>query len=168
VIERLEIERRRCADFAQRREVLLAAGRDAVDDRIGDRASSLREVGLGIRRGLREFLDANGERLRLGEESGLLVALRLRDLLAEGLLRRAQILALRDGGTPRCVGRESRIHQLDGLSSRRLRNPEKSGIVTEQLGVDHRSSLLSNAVRLALCPSPSRPPRAARPSCTIP
>ena len=73
-------------------------------------------------------------------------AARLRNLFAECLLGRTQVLGLRDRRTSVDVSGHGDIHDVFGFPSGTLRNLEKCRIVSEQLRVDHHSSLLSNAV----------------------
>ena len=144
VVERLEVELGRCTVRAQRHEVILAARGNALDDDVLDPGE--RGVGglLGRRDGVLGALDALAQLLRLGDEGGLLVLRRLSDPLAVRVLRSAELFEGRDGGTPFAVGGEGRVDRVGRLAARLLRALDQLGIVAEEYGIDHRSSLLSD------------------------
>ena len=70
----------------EQREVVLAAGRRLVGRQVGDRQHRRLPLLLGRGLGGLGLLDLGGQRLGLGEQRLLLLALRLRDQLAELLL----------------------------------------------------------------------------------
>ena len=101
----------RFADGIEHREVVLAAGGDAVDDHIRDRHMRCGEslFGLGLL-GL-GGLDLLGECLGLFQQGRSLVGRCLADLLADGLLLGAQVVSGRHRGPSCGVGFQQRIDE---------------------------------------------------------
>ncbi len=89
------------------------------------------------------LLDLLAELLGLGDERGLLLFGRLRDLLAVRVLRGAQLFERGDGGTTGTVGRERFVDRLGRFPARLLRALDQLGILAEKNGIDHPSSLES-------------------------
>ena len=140
VVARLEVELRRRTDRLEHDEVVLAAGRCLVGRQVGDlhqrRAPGLLGLGLGGLGGLHLGREVLGP----GQQRGLLVALRLRDLLAELLLLGPLRLERRDRRTPRGVGGQGTVDHVVGQPALGLRGPHPGGIVAQHLGVDHPSA----------------------------
>src|SRR5690606_11044246 len=107
----------------------------------GDIADNRRELGFGIRRRLGQLLHATGQLLSLGEEGLLVVTLRLRDLLAERLLRRPEGLRLRDRRPAPHSGGQSTVDEVGGIAARTLGGFDGFGVLAEQLRVNHLASL---------------------------
>ena len=168
VIPRLKVEHRLLSDLAQGSEVLLTAGRHAVDDGVGYFARRAGEFCLGIGRNLGEVFYASSKTLSFAEQADLLLPRRLRDLLAEGFLRCPQVLRFRDRGAALQIGVDGHVDKPVGITSSALRCLENFGIVTEQLRINHPSSLLSNAVPLVTCQPRHSPQTATPPSYTTP
>ena len=91
-----------------------------------------------------------GELLRLGDERGLRLFGRLRDLLAERVLLGAQRLEHGDGGAARGIGRDGLVDERRGLAAQLLRTLDEVGVLAEQHGVDHPSKS-SRGIRRRLC-----------------
>ena len=83
------------------------------------------------------------ELLRLGDERGLLVLRRLRDLLAVRVLRGAQLFERGDGGAAVAIGGDRLVDRVGRLPARLLRALDQLGIFAEECGIDHPSSLVS-------------------------
>ena len=96
--------------------------------------------GLGL-------LDLGGERLGLREQRLLLVALGLRDQLAELLLLAALGLELDDRRTPCGVGGERAVHDLVGQPALGLGGTDAVGVVSEDARVDHGRKAIRVAPR---------------------
>ena len=152
VVARLEALRREVAggsDLLEDHEVVLATGR-GVGCRVGQRLEQRRELLAG--RGLVGVggLDLRAELLGAREERLLLLALRLRDLLAHRLLLAAQRLERGDGRATSLVGGDERVNEGGVLPAAPLRLSEGLGVVSQEPGVDHPVSL---SVPAALSPS---------------
>jgi hypothetical protein len=130
-----EVARR--TDLFDHDEVVLATGRRLLGDHIGDRLEGREPFLLGDALGGLELLDLPGELLHLREQGLLLLARGLRDLLAEGLLRRALLLERRDGRTTGGVGGQGPVHHVRGSAPLGLRGANAVGLVTEDARVDH-------------------------------
>ena len=132
VVARLEVERGRLAVRAQRDEVVLAAGGHAVDDDVLDLGEG--RVGCRLRRGDRvlSLLDPLAELLGLGDERGLLVLRRLRDPLAVGVLRGAELFERGDGGAAVAIGGDGLVDGVGRLPARLLRALDQLGIFAEE------------------------------------
>ncbi len=130
----------RFADGLEHREVVLAAGRDAVDDHVGDRHVRCGErlfgpglLGLG-------GLDLLGECLGLFQHGRPLVGRCLCYLLADALLLGAQVVRGRHRGPSRSVGFEERTDQPRVFATGTLRCAHQVRVFTQQLEVDHGSN----------------------------
>ena len=168
VVARLEVELRRRADGLEHDVVVLAAGRRLVGREVGDlhqrRAPGLLGLGLGGLGGLhlgREVLGARQQRR-------LLLALRLRDLLAELLLLGPLGLEGGDRLPPCGVGGQGPVDHLVGQPALGLRGAHPIGVVAQHLRVDHRGRSgpaghgAGHAARLSARPTVStsvRPPQ---------
>ena len=150
VVARLEVELRLGADRLDDAVVLLAAGRRLVGGDVRDlhqrRAPEL--LGLGLR-GL-GGLHPCGQLLGLLEQCGLLVALGLRDLLAERLLLAAQPLELGDRRAPRLVRGDRPVDHLVGQAALGLGGAHAVGFVTQEAGVDHGDEAIRAAYDVTL------------------
>ena len=83
-------------------------------------------------------LDLGGQRLGAREQFGLLVALRLRDQLAELLLLGALGLEVADRRAAGGVGGERPVDDVGGQAALGLGGAHAVGVVTEQAWVDQR------------------------------
>ncbi len=131
------LDRRRLADGVEHHEVVLAAGRHAVDDHVADRHVRGGEGALGL--GLRGLggLDLLGQVLRSLQQGRTLLGRRLAHQLAGGLLIGAQVVGRRDGGSPGGIGLQQLVDARRVLSASPLRRTDGVGIVAQQLEVDH-------------------------------
>src|SRR5690606_12504112 len=84
-------------------EVIFAAGWDAVDDQVRDRALQCGALGSGRVRLCLGRLDRSSELLDLGKQGGAFIALGLADLLGERILLGTQALVGSNGFTTRRV-----------------------------------------------------------------
>ena len=130
--------------------VVLAAGRDAVLDQVGDGAEQfllggLGDVGLG-----RGGLDRGRQLLDLGEEGLLLLALGLRDLLAEDILFGPEVLEADQRRAPGGVRGDDRVHHGFVGAAGALAGTELVRIFAEVFYVDHQTRV-SNPV--TACPA---------------
>jgi hypothetical protein len=127
VVERLEVEGCRFAVRADGDEVVLAAGRNPVDDDVLDaREGGVGLLGVGDRR-LRR-LHAVAELLGLRDERGLVLLGRLRDGLAVRVLLGAQLLEGGDRGAARAVGLDRGIDRVRRLAARLCERLTRSGL----------------------------------------
>ena len=125
------------ADRLEHDVVVLAAGRGVVVGEVGQRQQGVLPGLVRVRlRGL-ERLDLGGQRLGADQQLLLLLALRLRDLLAERLLLAALGLELDDRRPPRRVGRERHVDDVRGQPALALGRTDTVGVVTEDARVDH-------------------------------
>ncbi len=137
MVLRLEVEGGQLADGLERDEVVLTAGGHAVLHDVGDREvraieGLLRGVLLGL-----EFLDLRGQLLGTVEQRGALLGGRLADLLAQGLLLGACVVAGEDRGATGGVGLEQHVDEARVLPPHTLRLADGVGILAEELEVDH-------------------------------
>ncbi len=140
VVARLEAfggEVARGADGVEHDEVFLAAlgriGRGEVGQRLHqlvERLGGLRLRGLGV-------LDLLAELLRTREQLGLLVALGLRDQLAEVLLLSAYGLEYRDRRPALLVSGNELVDDVSGLAAAALGCSYGVGVFSQDSGVDH-------------------------------
>ena len=105
--------------------------------RLGMLSTADLPLGLGLVLGGLGLLDLGGQRLGPGEQLLLLLALRLRDQLAELLLLAALGLELHDRLPARGVGRERPVHDLVGQAPLGLGGSYAVGVVSEDARVDH-------------------------------
>ncbi len=138
------------ADLLEHDEVVLAPGRDAVLDDVGDEAQGgvelLADGGLlGVR-----GLDPLGEFLDPREELLLLLALGRRDVLAAGLLLGPQLLELRDGRAAAGVEVQGAVDGTLVLAAGPLAGADGVRFVPEESQVDHATTLTGP-------PPPDRP-----------
>ncbi len=162
MVLRLEVELGLGADGAERDEVVLATLGHVRQHDVRDRPDDLVERVLGLGdRGLR-LLHLRGERLGLLHERGLLVLRGLRDRLAEGVLLGAEGLERGDRAPPRRVRGDGVVDDVDGRAARLLRGLDDVRVVTQQLGVDHRTILRGPHQEPAWRPV-AGPHRASRP-----
>ena len=136
-LEALGREVARGADLLQRDEVLLAADRGRRVDQVRQRADQalgrvLRLVLLGV-----GGLDLLGQGLGALEQSGLLLALGLGDLLAQALLLVAQLVETGAGGPAPFVGGEQGVDQVDVLATGALGGAHSVRVLTKQAKVNH-------------------------------
>ena len=124
-------------DGVEHREVVFAAGRDTVDDDVGDRHMRCGEGLFGI--GLLGLggLDRIGELLRPLEQRRPLLRGRRAHLLAGGLLFGAQVVGGRDRGTPGRVGLQQCVDESGILTAGALRRAHHIRVFAQQLEVDH-------------------------------
>ena len=143
----------RFADGVEHHEVVLAAGRDAVDDHVRDRHVRCGEslFGLGLLR--LGGLDLLGEFLGLLQQGRPLVGRCLADLLAGGLLLGAQVVGGRHRGPPRGVGFEERVDEARVFAAGALRCAHHVRVFAQQLEVDHgRNPTFDRATSTASAP----------------
>ena len=140
VVARLEALGREVAggaDLLEHDVVVLAAGRRLVGGRVRDRHQAGAVGLLGLRlRGL-GLLHVGRQRLGAREQRLLLLALRLRDLLAEGLLLGPQPLELDDRGPAPLVRGQRVVDHGGGQPALGLGGTHEVRVVTEQAGIDH-------------------------------
>ncbi len=82
-------------------------------------------------------LDVLGELLGPAEQLGLRLALRGRDLLAEGLLLGAQLLEAGERGASALVGLEDGVDERGVVPAGSLAGTDDVGVLTELAEVDH-------------------------------
>ena len=87
-------------------------------------------------------LDLRGQRLGLREQRLLLLALGLRDLLAQLLLLGPLGLEVGDRAAAGGVGGERPVDDVVGQPALGLGGPDAVGVVTQHAGVDHWASAL--------------------------
>src|SRR5690606_34209064 len=118
-------------------EVVLAAGRDPVDDDVGDRHVRLgqRLLGLGLPR--LGGLDLLGEFLGTFEQCRTLVRARLSARPAGGLLFGAQVVGRRHRGAAGLVGGQQCVDEGGIFTTGALRRPHHVRVLAKQLEVDH-------------------------------
>jgi hypothetical protein len=121
VVERLEVEGCRFAVRTDGDEVLLAAGRNAVDDDVLDAREGRVGRLFGGGDGLLRRLDAVAELLGLRDERGLVLLGRGGDGLAVGVLRGAQLLEGGDRGASCAVGLDRGVDRVGRLAAGLLR-----------------------------------------------
>ena len=148
VVARLEVELPRRADRLEHDEVVLAPGRRLVGGQVGDRHDRVVPLLLGRDLGGLRVLDLGGQRLGLREQGLLLLALGLRDQLAELLLLGPLGLEGADGGAAGGVGGEGPVHDVGGESPLGLGGAYAVGVVSQDSWVDH--------VPQPICRSPTR------------
>ena len=136
-LESLGGEVARGADGLEHVEVVLAAGRDAVDDQVRELLEQLLEAGSGLVHRDLGRLHLRRELLRPRQHGGLLVPLGPGHLLAEVLLLCAQGLEVDDRRAARLVRRDQLVDQFGRFAARRLGAPDSVGVGTQQLRVDH-------------------------------
>ena len=129
----------------RRYRAAVAAGRDTIDDRVGEGSDDLGEGRLGIRRGRRSSLDPGGEGLGLDDEGLLLGGGRARDLLAELVLGGAQVFVGLDRGAPGRVSGERGVDRFNRSAPILLRTLDQVGILSQQYRINHRASLQAPA-----------------------
>ena len=135
------------ADRLEHDEVVLAAGRRLVGGEVRDRHDRVLPGLLGLAlRGLGR-LDLGGERLGAGEQLLLLLALGLRDLLAQLLLLGALGLEVRDRRAAGRVGGQRPVDDLVGQPALGLGGADAVGVVTEDARVDHAGKAIRGAHR---------------------
>ena len=142
-----EVVRRHLADLLQDDEVLLAAGRDAVEHDVGhgEVRGAQRGLGLGLR-GLGR-LDLGGERLGPLEDRRALLRRGRLDRLRRGLLLRPQAVGAGHGGAAGLVGGEQRVDQRGVVAAGALRGADAVGVGAQDAEVDHPLERTGEAVR---------------------
>ncbi len=121
--------------------VVLASCGNLVGGEVGDRVQRLAPVLLGAGLGRLRRLHVGREGLGPGQQLSLLRTLRLRDLLAELLLLRAQLLEVDDGSAAGGICIQGTVD--DGLrqAALHLGGADQVGLVAEQVWVDHAPRL---------------------------
>ena len=117
--------------------VVLAARRNAVDDHVRDGLEQCLEGFTGVPLGGLGLLDLVGELLRPGQQLGLLLRRRLRDLLAQVLLLGPQPLVRGDGRPAPGVGRQGLVDDRLRLTAGALRRLDPVGVGAQHLHIDH-------------------------------
>ena len=142
MVARLEVELAGRADVLDDGVVVLATGGRRVVGDVGDGLDRLVPRGLGVVAGGLGGLHAGGELLDLREQGLLLLALRLGDEGAAGLLLGAPGLEVGDRLAPRGVGGQRPVHHVGGQPALGLGGTYAVGVVTEQARVDHRGKAI--------------------------
>ena len=126
-------------------EVVLAAGRRLVGGGVRDRLDRLVPRGLGLVSGGLRHLHRRGQLLDLREQGLLLLALRLGDERAAGLLLGPLGLEVGDRLPARVVRRQRPVHHVGGQAALGLGGAYAVGVVTEEAGIDHPRRLSGGA-----------------------
>ncbi len=136
------------ADGLDDHVVVLAAHRHLGLDDVADGAQQPVELGLRLVGGRLERLDLGRDRLGAREQGLLLVALRLRDVLAHRLLLGPQPLERGQRAAAALVGGADGVHDALVLTPCTLAGTDEVGVVPEHLDVDHGASLSAGQLRL--------------------
>jgi hypothetical protein len=148
VVAGLEVELRRLADGLDDDVVVLTAGRCLVGGDVGNAHQRRLPLLLRGRLGCFRALHVGREGLGAGEQLLLLVALGLRDQLAELLLLGPLGLEVGDRRPARGVRGDGPVHDVGGQPALGLGGAHAVGVVSEHLRVDHVARLSGYVVAL--------------------
>ena len=140
MVLRLEVELRLLTDLLDHHEVILAAGRRTFDH-VGDLVLQLFDLGLGGSRFLAGCLDLFLQLVGALQQRRAVLRGGLADLLAKGLLLRAQLVRLHNRRTALLIGGEQLIHQGRILPTGDLGGADYIGVFAKKLEINHADSL---------------------------
>ena len=136
MILRFKVELRLLTDLLEHDEIILATSRGTLHH-VGELVLQLRYLGFGRGRFLAGRLDFFLQLIRALQQRRALLRGGLANLLAKGLLLRAQLVSLHNGRAALFISSEQLVHQRGILPTVYLGGADDIGIFAKKFEINH-------------------------------